>query len=192
MTLVFATHNPNKLREIQALMPDSIQLKSLTDIGCTEDIIEDAPTIIGNALLKARYVKQKYGYDCFADDTGLEVEALDGAPGVYSARYAGEQKDANDNIDKLLSELKTKENRKAHFKTVIALIIDQKEICFEGICNGEITLGRTGSEGFGYDPVFKPEGYEETFAQMPLSLKNKIGHRGKATEKLIISLQNSQ
>ena len=192
MTLVFATHNPNKLREIQALMPDSIQLKSLTDIGCTEDIIEDAPTITGNALLKARYVKQKYGYDCFADDTGLEVEALDGAPGVYSARYAGEQKDANDNIDKLLFELKTKENRKAHFKTVIALIIGEQTTCFEGICKGEITSERMGAEGFGYDPVFKPEGHHETFAQMPLSLKNKIGHRGKATEKLIISLQNSQ
>ena len=185
MTLVFATHNANKLKEIQALMPENIQLKSLTDIGCTEEIIEDAPTIEGNALIKARYVKTYYGYDCFADDTGLEVEALDGAPGVYSARYAGPQKSAEDNIDKLLAALEGKKDRKAHFKTVIALILDGQEQCFEGICKGEIIQQRTGTSGFGYDPVFKPEGYQLTFAQMPLAEKNKIGHRGKATQLLL-------
>lgn len=189
MTLVFATHNANKLREIQALMP-KYNLKSLTDIGCTEDIIEDAETIEGNALLKAKYVKEKYGYDCFADDTGLEVEALQGAPGVYSARYAGEQKNDADNVAKLLTELKGEENRSAHFKTIIALLINDKTYMFEGICKGSITRDKMGDNGFGYDPVFKPEGYDMTFAQMPLSTKNKIGHRGKATEKLIISLRN--
>ena len=192
MTLVFATHNTNKLKEIQALMPAHIQLKSLTDIGCNEDIIEDAPTIEGNARLKARYVKEKYGYDCFADDTGLEVTALDGAPGVYSARYAGEQKNAEDNITKLLKELHDKEDRSAQFKTVIALILDEKETCFEGICSGRITKERKGSSGFGYDPVFQPSNYTETFAQMPLALKNKIGHRGKATQKLLDYLKNVQ
>ena len=192
MTLVFATHNTNKLKEIQALMPAHIQLKSLTDIGCNEDIIEDAPTIEGNARLKAHYVKEKYGYDCFADDTGLEVTALDGAPGVYSARYAGEQKNAEDNITKLLKELHDKEDRSAQFKTVIALILDEKETCFEGICSGRITKERKGSSGFGYDPVFQPSNYTETFAQMPLALKNKIGHRGKATQKLLDYLKNVQ
>lgn len=190
MTLVFATHNANKLQEIQALMPAEIQLKSLTYIGCTEDIIEDAATIEGNAQIKARYVKKHYGFDCFADDTGLEVDALDGAPGVYSARYAGPQKNADDNIDKLLEALKDAPARKAHFKTVITLILNGEEHNFEGICKGEITQQRTGTGGFGYDPVFKPEGYEQTFAQMPLSEKNKIGHRGKATQLLINFLKN--
>lgn len=189
MTLVFATHNPNKLKEIQALIPDTIQLKSLTDIGCTEDIIEDAPTIKGNALLKAHYVKNKYNLDCFADDTGLEVEILNGAPGIYSARYAGEQKNAEDNTTKLLKALANEQNRKARFKTVIALVIDDKEYTFEGICNGTITQDKIGDSGFGYDPIFKPESYEETFAQMQLSLKNEIGHRGKAVQKLIAFLK---
>ncbi|RXG15626.1 XTP/dITP diphosphohydrolase [Leeuwenhoekiella aestuarii] len=185
MTLIFATHNPNKLKEIQALMPDYIQLKSLTDIGCNEDIIEDAPTIEGNALIKARYIKEKYGFDCFADDTGLEVKSLNGAPGVYSARYAGEQKNAEDNTQKLLAELKVKTDRSAQFKTVIALILNGKERLFEGICKGSIIKEKTGDGGFGYDPVFKPEGFPLTFAEMPLSEKNKIGHRGKATQKLL-------
>lgn len=171
-------------------MPSTIQLKSLTDIGCFEEIIEDSPTIEGNAKIKSNYVKENYGYDCFADDTGLEVNTLNGEPGVYSARYAGEQKNSEDNIDKLLTALDGKENRKAHFKTVISLIINGKETCFEGICEGEITTKRNGTDGFGYDAVFKPNGYNETFANMPLSLKNKIGHRGKATEKLLIFLQN--
>ena len=185
MTLVFATHNANKLKEIQALMPEYIQLKSLTDIGCTEDIVEDAATIEGNARIKARYVKTHYGYDCFADDTGLEVEALNGAPGVYSARYAGAQKNAEDNTQKLLNELRNKSNRNAQFKTVIALIINGEEQLFQGICKGAITEEKTGDGGFGYDPVFKPEGFTITFAEMPLSEKNKIGHRGKATQKLL-------
>ncbi len=188
MTLVFATHNANKLKEIQALMPEHIQLKSLTDIGCTEEIIEDADTIEGNALIKVRYVKQKYGYDCFADDTGLEVEALDGQPGVYSARYAGKAKSATANTEKLLQNLKDKENRKAQFKTVIALSLGDEELRFEGICKGAITETPQGDGGFGYDPVFMPEGYEVTFAQMPLAEKNDIGHRGRATQKLLAYL----
>ncbi len=190
MTLVFATHNPNKLKEIQALIPTTIQLKSLTDIGCTEEIIEDAPTIEGNALLKAQYVKQKYNLDCFADDTGLEVESLNGEPGVYSARYAGQQKNAEDNMDKLLKALANEHNRKARFKTVVALIIDDKKYTFEGICEGTITQEKTGESGFGYDPIFKPDTFNETFAQMPLSLKNEIGHRGKAMHKLVEFLKN--
>ncbi|PHQ28892.1 non-canonical purine NTP diphosphatase [Leeuwenhoekiella nanhaiensis] len=185
MTLVFATHNANKLKEIQALMPKNIQLKSLTDIGCTEEIVEDADTIEGNALIKARYVKEKYGYDCFGDDTGLEVEALNGEPGVYSARYAGEQKNAADNTAKLLNNLNGKDNRNARFKTVIALCLGEEELIFEGICKGAITTAVSGDGGFGYDPVFMPEGYELTFAEMPLSEKNKISHRGRATQKLL-------
>lgn len=185
MTLVFATNNPNKLKEVQALLPDFIELKSLEDIGCTEDIIEDAPTIEGNALLKANYVKETYGYDCFADDTGLEVTALDGAPGVYSARYAGPQKDAMDNMNKLLINLATHADRSAQFKTVIAFAKADKIVTFEGICKGQITKERMGDGGFGYDPIFMPDGYDATFAQMVLSLKGKIGHRGKAVEKFV-------
>lgn len=185
MTLVFATHNENKLKEIQALMPGYIQLKSLTEIGCHDEIIEDADTIEGNALIKARYVKEKYGFDCFADDTGLEVEALNGEPGAYSARYAGAAKSASANTEKLLFNLKEQTNRNAHFKTVIALSLDNEEHLFEGICKGKITEKPRGDGGFGYDPVFMPEGYEVTFAEMPLSEKNKIGHRGRATQKLL-------
>lgn len=185
MTLVFATNNPNKLKEVQALLPDFIELKSLEDIGCTEDIIEDSPTIEGNALLKANYVKEKYGYDCFADDTGLEVTALDGAPGVYSARYAGPQKDAMDNMNKLLINLATHADRSAQFKTVIAFAKADKIVTFEGICKGQITKERMGDGGFGYDPIFMPDSYDATFAQMVLSLKGKIGHRGKAVEKFV-------
>ncbi|WP_299679947.1 non-canonical purine NTP diphosphatase [uncultured Dokdonia sp.] len=185
MTLVFATNNPNKLKEVQSLLPDSIQLKSLEDIGCTEDIIEDAPTIEGNALLKANYVKEKYGYDCFADDTGLEVTSLNGAPGVYSARYAGPQKNASDNMNKLLISLAVQTDRSAQFKTVIAFAKADKTYTFEGICKGQITKERHGNGGFGYDPIFMPDGYDATFAQMALALKGKIGHRGKAVRKFI-------
>lgn len=185
MTLVFATNNPNKLKEVQGLLPSYIQLKSLEDIGCTEDIIEDAPTIEGNAILKAKYIKDTYGYDCFADDTGLEVIALDNAPGVYSARYAGPQKNASDNMNKLLINLATQTDRNAQFKTVIAFAKADKIYTFEGICKGEITKERQGDGGFGYDPIFKPEGYEATFAQMALALKGKIGHRGKAVAKFV-------
>ncbi len=185
MTLVFATNNKNKLKEVQALLPSSIELKSLEDIGCTEDIVEDAPTIEGNAILKAKYIKDTYGYDCFADDTGLEVTALDGAPGVYSARYAGPQKEASDNMNKLLINLATQKDRSAQFKTVIAFAKADSIQTFEGICKGQITKEKHGDGGFGYDPIFQPDGYEATFAQMALSLKGKIGHRGKAVAKFV-------
>ncbi|GAA4278034.1 non-canonical purine NTP diphosphatase [Aquimarina mytili] len=185
MKLVFATNNRNKLKEVQALVPSGIELLSLTDIGCKEDIPETSTTIEGNAILKANYVKEKYGYNCFADDTGLEVESLDGAPGVYSARYAGESKDADANMNKLLLELDKKEHRTAQFKTVIALTIDNQLETFTGICKGEITKEKKGTGGFGYDPIFWPKGYSETFAELPLSEKNKISHRGKAVQLLI-------
>ena len=184
-TLVFATNNQNKLREVQDLVPSHIKLKSLEDIGCTEDIIEDAPTIEGNAILKAKYIKDNYGYDCFADDTGLEVTALDGAPGVFSARYAGPQKNASDNMNKLLIYLATKQDRTAQFKTVIAFAKADTITTFEGICTGEITKERQGDGGFGYDPIFKPDSYQSTFAQMALALKGKIGHRGKAMAQFL-------
>lgn len=185
MKLLFATHNPNKLKEIQSLLPASIELFSLDDIGCKEEIPETSKTIEGNALQKARYVKKKYGYDCFADDTGLEVEILNGEPGVYSARYAGEQKNDATNIEKLLSNLKQETNRAAQFKTVIALILNGEEFLFEGFCEGEIGREPKGNKGFGYDPIFIPDGYTETFAEISLDEKNKIGHRGKAVRKLI-------
>ena len=183
--LVFATNNANKIKEIQALMPTHIQLLSLKDIGCEEEIPETAETIEGNALQKAHYIKEDYGYDCFADDTGLEVVALNGAPGVYSARYAGEEKDNQANMAKLLSELKEKENRSARFKTVIALVLGERAFTFPGICEGEIISEKRGDQGFGYDPVFKPVGYSTTFAEMSLEEKSKISHRGRATRKLI-------
>ncbi|MEW7291637.1 non-canonical purine NTP diphosphatase [Aquimarina sp. 2304DJ70-9] len=185
MKIVFATNNRNKLKEVQALVPSGIQLLSLADIGCKEDIPETSPTIEGNAKQKAEYVKKNYGYDCFADDTGLEVKALNGAPGVYSARYAGPQKDANANMDKLLNELDGKENRETQFKTVIALVIKDTLKTFTGICEGIITEEKKGEGGFGYDPIFLPNGYSETFAELPLSEKNKISHRGKAVQQLI-------
>ena len=188
MKLVIATNNLNKLKEIRALMPKHIQLLSLNNIGCFEDIPETKDTIEGNAIEKAAYIKNKYGYNCFSDDTGLEVEALHGAPGVYSARYAGEQRDAYDNNEKLLNELALEFNRKAQFKTVICLQIDNEMHLFEGICKGEITTKKHGDKGFGYDPVFKPTGYNITFAEMDLALKNRIGHRGKAISKLITFL----
>jgi XTP/dITP diphosphohydrolase len=192
MKIVFATNNANKIKEVQAQLPDHIELLSLEEIGCLEDIPETAPTIEGNALQKANYIKNNYGYDCFADDTGLEVIALDGAPGVYSARYAGEQKNAEDNMDKLLTELKGKIDRTAQFKTVIALILNGKTHLFTGICKGQITKIRKGNEGFGYDPIFQPEGSKKTFAEMDLKLKNQIGHRGKAVQKLIVYINEAQ
>ena len=189
MKLVFASNNKNKIQEIQALVPNTIQIVSLEDIGCTEDIPETADTIEGNAILKANYVSEKYGYDCFADDTGLEVEALNGAPGVYSARYAGEQKDANDNMDKLLSELKDKSNRKANFKTVIALNLNGKQNLFTGIINGKIIEEKIGTNGFGYDPIFVADGFEKTFAELTMEEKSTISHRGIAVKELILFLQ---
>jgi XTP/dITP diphosphohydrolase len=185
MQLVFATNNLNKIKEVQALMPNDIKLLSLNDINCFEDIPETQNTIEGNAIQKSEFVKTKYGYDCFADDTGLEVEALNGEPGVLSARYAGEQRNAHDNMTKLLSKLDNNPNRDAQFKTVIALHLNGKLETFTGICKGEITIKKNGENGFGYDPIFKPKGYSETFAEMDLELKNSIGHRGKAVSKLI-------
>ncbi len=189
MKLVFASNNKNKIQEIQALVPKTIQIVSLEDIGCTEDIPETADTIEGNAILKANYVTEKYGYDCFADDTGLEVEVLNGAPGVYSARYAGEQKDANDNMDKLLSELKDKTNRKANFKTVIALNLNGNQNLFTGIINGKIIEEKIGTNGFGYDPIFVAEGFDKTFAELTMEEKSTISHRGIAVKELILFLQ---
>ncbi|WP_026725040.1 non-canonical purine NTP diphosphatase [Flavobacterium sasangense] len=189
MKLVFASNNKNKIQEIQALVPKTIQIVSLEEIGCTEDIPETAETIEGNAILKANYVTEKYGYDCFADDTGLEVEALNGAPGVYSARYAGEQKDANDNMDKLLSELKDKANRKANFKTVIALNLNGEQNLFTGIINGKIIDKKIGTNGFGYDPIFVAEGFDKTFAELTMEEKSTISHRGIAVKELILFLQ---
>ena len=189
MKLVFASNNKNKIQEIQALVPNTIQIVSLEDIGCTEDIPETADTIEGNAILKANYITYNYGYDCFADDTGLEVDALNGAPGVYSARYAGEQKDANDNMDKLLSELKDKSNRKANFKTVIALNLNGKQNLFTGIINGKIIEEKIGINGFGYDPNFVADGFEKTFAELSMEEKSTISHRGIAVKELILFLQ---
>lgn len=189
MQLVFASNNKNKITEIQSILPETIKILSLEDIGCYEEIPETADTIEGNAILKANYVSEKYGFDCFADDTGLEVDALNGVPGVYSARYAGEQRDADDNMNKLLAALKDSSNRKAQFKTVIALNINGKQELFTGIVRGEITLEKFGNKGFGYDPIFQPEEYQETFAQLQLEIKNKIGHRGKATQLLIAFLK---
>ena len=189
MKIVFATHNLNKLKEVKSLIPQSISLLSLEEIGCTDDIIEDALTIKGNAILKAEYIKKTYGFDCFADDTGLEVEALNGEPGVLSARYAGTHKSAQDNMSKLLENLQEHPNRKAQFKTVMAYAQGNKIHTFEGICKGEITYQKKGHEGFGYDPIFKPENHNETFAQMPLVLKNKLSHRALALKKLVHFLQ---
>ena len=188
MQLVFATNNQNKVKEVQNLIPPHIKLLSLKDIGCFEDVPETQPDIKGNAVQKAEYIKLHYGFDCFADDTGLEVEALNGAPGVFSARYAGPQRNDNDNMSLLLENLKEKENRNAQFKTVVALHLNNNLDTFTGICKGEITSSKQGDQGFGYDPIFKPNGYDNTFAQMDLKLKNSIGHRGKAVQQLVAFL----
>ncbi len=185
MKIVFATSNSNKIKELQVLLPKSIQLLSLKDIGCSEEIEETEKTLQGNAKLKADYITTNYGYDCFADDTGLEVEALDGKPGVYSARYAGEDGNSEKNIQKLLTKLNGVSNRNAQFKTIIALNLKGKQYFFEGICNGEIASTKMGNKGFGYDPVFKPNGFPISFAEMSLTEKSKISHRGRAVAKLI-------
>ena len=181
---VFATNNAHKLEEVTAILGDKIELLSMKDIHCHADIPETADTLEGNALLKARYIFENYNMDCFADDTGLEVEALNGAPGVYSARYAGDAHNSEANMRKLVQDMEGIENRKAQFRTVFALIINGKEHLFEGIVKGEITKHRCGSSGFGYDPVFIPEGYTQTYAEMGNTLKNKISHRALATNKL--------
>lgn len=185
MKLVFATNNKNKILEVQQLLPSSIEIISLESIGCAEEIPETADTIEGNAIMKANYVTRNYGYNCFADDTGLEVSALNGAPGVESAHYAGMQRNAEDNMDKLLESLADATNRKAQFKTVIVLNLNGMQHLFTGIATGKITLEKIGNQGFGYDPIFQPEGYELTFAQLSLQEKGSISHRGKATEQLI-------
>lgn len=192
MQLVFASNNLNKIKEIQSILNGSIEILSLSDIGCHEEIPETADTIEGNAILKANHVTEKYGYDCFADDTGLEVTALNGEPGVYSARYAGEQRDSDDNMNKLLHVLSDKEDRSAQFKTVIALNIKGAQHLFTGIAKGNIVLEKTGNKGFGYDPIFKPENYDETFAEIASEIKNKISHRAKATGQLIDFLNSTK
>lgn len=188
MKIVFASNNKNKIKEIKNQLPSFIELVSLEDIGCFEDIPETALTIEGNAQLKANYVTEKYQLPCFADDTGLEITSLNNEPGVYSARYAGEAKDSNANIDLVLKNLKNIENRKARFKTVIALNINNHQHLFTGIIKGTITEEKIGEEGFGYDSIFKPIGFDKTFGQMSLNEKSKISHRGKAVEELIYFL----
>ena len=190
MKIVFASNNKNKIHEIQSMLPESIQIVGLESIGCFEEIPETADTIEGNAILKANYISENYGFDCFADDTGLEVDSLDGQPGVYSARFAGEQRNADDNMNKLLEQLLGKPNRNAQFKTVIALNFQGKQHLFTGIASGEITLEKMGTGGFGYDPIFKPTGFENTFAELSLEVKNEISHRGKATKALLEFLKN--
>ena len=185
MQLVFASNNPNKIKEIQLIVPKSFQIIGLQDIGCTEEIEETAHTIEGNAILKANYIYEKYGLNCFADDSGLEVDYLNGKPGVHSARYAGLQKKDTDNIAKLLSDLKNQTNRKANFKTVIALQYNNELLLFTGIIAGLITEEQIGTNGFGYDPIFKPENCNQTFAEMNHYQKAEISHRGIAVRKLI-------
>ena len=185
MKIVFATNNPNKLSELQALVPQEIEILSLKEIKCYEELPETNSTLEGNALQKAQYVYQNYGFNCFADDTGLEIEALGGAPGVYSARYAGDDCNAKENMKKVLKKLENKDNRNAKFRTVIALIINGKENLFEGECIGKITKTKSGLKGFGYDPIFTPERHEITFAEMSKQEKGAISHRGKAVEKLV-------
>lgn len=189
MKLVFATNNKNKIKEIKHLLNNSLEILSLEDIKCFEDIPETSDTIEGNAIQKAQYVYENYGYNCFADDTGLEIEALNGEPGIYSARYAGEEKNPEMNMNKVLDKLKNVSNRNARFKTVIALIVDGKTTCFEGIVEGEITHTKSGSEGFGYDPIFMPKGYNKTYSEMSLDIKNTMSHRAIATKKLIAFLK---
>ena len=187
--LVFSTNNEHKLEEVKAILEPYYQILSLKDIGEDTDIPETGETLEDNALIKANYLWDTYHTNCFADDTGLEVEALNNAPGVYSARYAGEQKSSTDNVAKLLKELEGKENRNAQFRTVIALIIDGKKYVFEGKIKGVITTSARGDSGFGYDPVFQPEGYDKTFAELTLADKNEISHRARAVEQLALFLR---
>lgn len=183
-TLVFATNNKHKLDEVRKITANLVNVVSLAEINCHDDIPETAETLEGNALLKAQYIKEHYGFDCFADDTGLEVESLNNAPGVYSARYAGPENNAEANMNKLLKALEGKENRKARFRTVIALILNGKEYQFDGIINGSITETKKGTCGFGYDPIFMPEGQNQTFAELGDDIKNTISHRALAVNKL--------
>lgn len=188
--LVFATNNPNKVTEVAAQLGDQFNVVSLREAGIKEEIPETQPDLAGNARQKARFIKEKYGFDCFADDTGLEVSALGGEPGVLSARYAGNDKDSESNMDKVLTGLKNKSDRSAQFRTVICLILSGEEHFFEGMAKGRIRKERSGSEGFGYDPIFEPEGYDITFAEMTTAQKNEISHRGKAVARLVEFLTN--
>jgi XTP/dITP diphosphohydrolase len=188
--IIFATGNPNKIKEVKELLNNKFEIIGLQDIGCQEDIPETQPTIEGNALQKARYVVDNYDVNCFAEDTGLEIESLNMAPGVYSARYAGEQRSSEDNMNLVLEKLKNQDNRKARFKTVVALIIDGEEFTFEGIVNGKIAFEKTGEDGFGYDPIFLPEDQKISFAEMGSAEKNEISHRGRAVRKLIAWLED--
>ena len=190
MKLVFATNNAGKLAEVQKMLPKSIELLSLKDIECFDDIEETATTLEGNAKIKANHITEKFGYNCFADDTGLEVESLNGAPGVYSARYAGEPANAESNMQKLLTNLSSSTNRSAQFRTSICLNLDGEQFLFDGICEGEITKEKQGEKGFGYDPIFIPSGFDKSFAQMTSKEKNKISHRGLAIKKLIEFLKD--
>lgn len=190
MKLVFATNNLNKLAEVQKMLPNSIELLSLKDIDCFDDIEETATTLEGNAKIKANYITEKFGYNCFADDTGLEVEALNGEPGVYSARYAGEPANAENNMQKLLTELNHKTDRSAQFRTSICLNLDGKQFLFDGVCKGIILTSKQGEQGFGYDPIFQPEGYNKSFAEMTSEEKNKISHRGLAIQQLVVFLKS--
>ena len=185
MKIVFATHNKHKLKEVQKMLPKNMELMSLTDIGCHDEIPETTSTLEGNAQLKADYVTRHYGYDCFADDTGLEVTALNGAPGVYSARYAGIPVNDEANMHKLLDALKDETERSAQFRTVIALNLKGKQYLFEGLCKGAILHERRGGEGFGYDPIFQPEGFKSSFAEMTMEQKAVVSHRGKAVAKMV-------
>ena len=190
MELVFATNNKHKLEELQAIVGEHFKLLSLQDIGCNEEIPEEQDTLEGNASQKSFFVYKNYGYNCFADDTGLEIEALNGEPGVFSARYAGEAKNPEANIDKVLDKLAKIKNRKARFRTVISLVINGTETQFEGIVDGEILNERQGNSGFGYDPVFLPDGFSQSFAEMSLQEKNRISHRGRAVAKLAAFLKS--
>ena len=190
MKLVFATNNKHKLEEVKNLLGGSYNLMNLSDIGCLEEIDETAITLEGNAKIKSDYVKKNYDFDCFADDTGLEVEALNGKPGVYSARYAGENASFEDNVNKMLKAMTGFENRNARFRTVISLNLNGKQLYFEGICEGFIEASCTGKEGFGYDPIFRPKGFDQTFAEMDILSKGEISHRGLAVKKLVNYLKS--
>ncbi len=185
MKIIFASNNKNKVQEIQNQVPKSIEIVTLEEIGCTEDIAETGKTLEENAIIKANYITEKYGLPCFADDTGLEIDALNGEPGVYSARYAGEDKNAEKNMDLVLQKLENSVNRNAQFKTVIALNINNEQHLFKGIVMGKITNEKIGTNGFGYDPIFEPENLGKTFAEMTIDEKNKLSHRGRAVEKLV-------
>jgi XTP/dITP diphosphohydrolase len=190
MKLVFATNNLNKLKEVQNMLSDSIEILSLKDIHCFDEVKETESTLEGNAQLKADYITNKFGFNCFADDTGLEVASLDGKPGVHSARFAGEPCNSENNMQKLLMDLETITNRKSQFRTVVSLNINDKKFLFEGICKGEILKEKQGEKGFGYDPIFKPEGFLQSFAVMSIEEKNKISHRGIAIQKLVEFLKD--